>query len=104
MLSEVTSWNLDLKSRNNAGHAFIAIDISKMIPMELFEKRIESMINELKNAPKAKHADQIFVPGEMEWEKREKAVETGVLEITDAIADNLKSLSEKMEITLNITE
>ena len=33
ILSEVASWNLDMSSANNAGHAFIAIDISKMIPI-----------------------------------------------------------------------
>ena len=104
MLSEIASWNLDMSSVNNAGHAFIAIDIKQMISQEDFNKRISQVINELKNGPKAKGKDKIFLPGEMEWEKREKAVETGVLEITDAIADNLKSLSEKMEITLNITE
>ena len=104
MLSEIASWNLDMSSVNNAGHAFIAIDIKQMISQEDFNKRISQVINELKNGPKAKGKDKIFLPGEMEWEKREKTVETGVLEITDAIADNLKSLSEKMEITLNITE
>ena len=104
MLSEIASWNLDMSSVNNAGHAFIAIDIKQMISQEDFNNRISQVINELKNGPKAKGKDKIFLPGEMEWEKREKAVETGVLEITDAIADNLKSLSEKMEITLNITE
>jgi LDH2 family malate/lactate/ureidoglycolate dehydrogenase len=104
ILSEIASWNLDMSSVNNAGHAFIAIDIKQMISQEDFNKRISQVINELKNGPKAKGKDKIFLPGEMEWEKREKAVETGVLEITDAIADNLKSLSEKMEITLNITE
>ena len=104
MLSEIASWNLDMSSVNNAGHAFIAIDIKQMISQEDFNNRISQVINELKNGPKAKGKDKIFLPGEMEWEKREKTVETGVLEITDAIADNLKSLSEKMEITLNITE
>ena len=104
MLSEVTSWNLDLKSRNNAGHAFIAIDISKMIPMELFEKRIESMINELKNAPKAKHADQIFVPGEMEWAKYEQAEERGWIEVTDVMVENMENLSKMTDIPVQWME
>ena len=104
MLSEVTSWNLDLKSRNNAGHAFIAIDISKMIPMELFEKRIESMINELKNAPKAKHAEKIFVPGEMEWAKFEQAEDRGWIEVTDAMVENMDNLSKMTDIPVQWME
>ena len=38
----------------------------------------------------------------MEWAKREEALETGMLEITDAIAENLKSLSESTNIELSI--
>ena len=102
MLSEIASWNLDMSSVNNAGHAFVAIDIKQMMSEEVFNKRISQMINELKNGPKAKGKDEIFLPGEMEWEKHEKAVETGILEITDAMADSLKSLSETMDIELNI--
>ncbi len=94
ILSEITSWNLDLSAPNNAGHAFIAVDISKMMPMDLFVSRINQMANELRNAPKAKGADRIFLPGEMEWEKRAAAEQSGVLEVTDAMAEEYKKLSE----------
>lgn len=104
ILSEITSWNLDLSAPNNAGHAFIAIDISKMMPMDLFISRINQMTNELKNGPKAKGADKIFLPGEMEWEKREKAVESGIIEVTEAMAESLKALSKTMGIALEIIE
>lgn len=104
ILSEIASWNLDLSSVNNAGHAFIAIDVSKMMPMDTYTSRINQMANELKNGPLAKGAEKIFLPGEMEWEKREKAIESGMLEITGAMAESLKSLSEAMGIALEIME
>ena len=104
ILSEVASWNLDLSSVNNAGHAFIAIDVSKMMPMDTYTSRINQMANELKNGPLAKGAEKIFLPGEMEWEKREKVIESGMLEITEAMAESLKSLSEATGIALEITE
>ena len=94
ILSEVTSWNLDLKSTNNAGHAFIAIDISKMMPKETFSARMEQMANELKRSKLAKNATKIFLPGEMEWEKRELAEKSGYLEVTDAMAESYIKLSE----------
>lgn len=93
ILGEVPSWNLDLKTKNKAGHAFIAIDASQFMPKETFEKRIMQMVEGLHNAPKAKNASQIFIPGEMEWEKREKALEKGELEITDVMAENYEKLS-----------
>ena len=100
ILSEIASWNLDLSSTNNAGHAFIAIDISKMLPMELFTARINQMANELKNGPKAKGAEKIFLPGEMEWEKRQQAIDSGELEITDAMVSSLQQLSESTGVSL----
>lgn len=94
MMSEVSSWNLDLASRNNAGHAFIALDISKMLPTELYGARMEKLIHELKSAPIAKNATKIFLPGEMEWEKYERAKESGWIELTDAMVENMEHLSK----------
>ena len=65
-----------------------------MIPMELFEERVEHMVNELKNAPKAKHAEKIFIPGEMEWAKYEAAEECGWIEVTAAMVENMENLSK----------
>ena len=104
MLSEVASWNLDLSSVNNVGHAFFAMDISKMIPAEQYRERIAKVTEELKNGPKAKGKDRILLPGEMEWEKREKALVSGEIEITDAHADSLKDLAERTGIAINLLE
>lgn len=104
ILSQVASWNLDLSSVNNAGHAFIAIDIAQMIGMEQFGDRIGQMIDELKNGEKAKGVSQIFLPGEMEWAKREKALESGELELTDAMAGSLQKLAEMSALTLDLIE
>lgn len=104
ILSEITSWNLDLSAPNNAGHAFIAIDISKMLPMEEFTKRINKMAEELKNSPKASGAERIFLPGEMEWDKRELAERSVEIEITASMAESFAALSNEMGIELEITE
>ena len=104
ILSEIASWNLDLSSVNNAGHAFIAIDISKMMPQDVYSARISQMADELRNGPKAKGKDRIFLPGEMEWERREKALEIGEIELTDAMADSLKALSDRNGIAINVIE
>ncbi len=102
ILSEVASWNLDLSSTNNAGHAFIAVDVSQMMPIDVFTARINQMADEIKNGPTAKNAKKIFLPGEMEWEKREKALETGELTLTDAMAESLKQLANATGLTLNL--
>ena len=102
MLSQITSWNLDMPSANNAGHAFIAIDVSQMMLAEQYNGRINQMIDEIKNGPKAKGAEHIFMPGEMEWSKREKALQSGELQLTDAMAASLQQLSDATGIPLKL--
>ena len=102
MLSQITSWNLDMPSANNAGHAFIAIDVSQMMPAEQYNARMNQMINEIKNGPKAKGAEHIFMPGEMEWSKREKALQSGELQLTDAMAASLQQLSDATGVPLKL--
>ncbi len=94
ILSQVASWNLDLKSVNNAGHAFIAVDVSQMLPYDEFIARMTQMVDELHAAPKAKGVDRIFIPGEMEWDKYAAAHENGYITVTDAMVENYQKLSE----------
>lgn len=63
--------------------------IARMLPMDEFEARMEQLVAELKSAPLAKNAQKIFVPGEMEWERREKSLAENRLELTDNMAENL---------------
>lgn len=100
LLGEVRSWNLDLGSRNNVGHAFLAIDVSKMLPFELFEERMERLAGELHSAKKAKDADRIYLPGEMEWEKYDAALQRGELRLTDAMEGSLSKLADLLKIDL----
>ena len=102
LLSEVKSWNLDLATPNNVGHAFIAVDISQILPMELFEARMAQLADELHSADKAKGADRIYLPGEMEWEKYDAALRSGQLQLTDTMAENLAKLSGMFQIELKM--
>ena len=104
MLSQISSWNLQLDKENNAGHAFIAIDVSQMMDADLFASRVAQMVDELKSAPKAKGAEQIFMPGEMEWARRDKALKAGKLELTDAMVAALQSLSDSNNVAINFEE
>jgi len=100
LLHDIPSWNLELSAPNNAGHAMIAIDVRQMLPLESFQNRMEQMALELKNAPRAIHADRILLPGEMEWEKRDAALQRGSLELTDAMVQNFEKLSDMTQISL----
>lgn len=101
LLSQVVSWNLDLEAKNNVGHAFIAVDLAQMLPMDEFEARMEQMVKELESAPLAKNAQKIFVPGEMEWAKREKALAENRLELADNMAENLERAAALTKTSLH---
>ena len=90
---DITSWCFDLPSKNTASHAFIAINIETMIPKEAFEKRVDEYIDYVKSAPKAKGKDTIYMPGEIEWNRKQAADENGI-EMPDDVADSLEKLAE----------
>jgi LDH2 family malate/lactate/ureidoglycolate dehydrogenase len=60
------------------GAAFIAIDVGAMTPPHRFHERISELVKEIHDAPKADGAERIFLPGEMECEKRRAALEEGI--------------------------
>lgn len=94
----VLSWSFaDASLPTDHGAAFIAVDIGAMMPREQFEARMAQTIREIRNAPKAEGADRIYLPGEMEWERREKALVEGIEFPPDVLA-NLRPLAKEMGI------
>ena len=75
---EVSSWVSDTSDRPNEGHAFMAIDVGKMMPIQTFKARMDRMIREIKESPKAKGSERIYLPGEMEYERREVVLKEGM--------------------------
>ncbi len=63
-----------------------------MLPIDEFKQRMDAMIRELRQAPKAKGAERIYVPGEMEWEKRREALAQGI-PLPDDVLDSLRGLA-----------
>ncbi len=78
IMSEVKSWMLDSLEPANQGHAFIAIDIGAMMPPALFAARMQQMTSEIRQAPLAVGAERIYLPGEKEWEHRQRALAEGI--------------------------
>ena len=91
---EVPSWIEDQPKPVNQGHAFIAIDVSKIMPLPDFKARMDKMIREIRSAPKAKNSDRIYLPGGMEWEKREMALKQG-MQLPDHVIGSLTDLAQE---------
>jgi ureidoglycolate dehydrogenase (NAD+) len=76
---DVESWTDAAPSRpTHHGGAFLAIDVGQILPLQSFKARLDAMIRDIRQTPKAKGAERICVPGEMEWEKRRAALAYGI--------------------------
>ena len=93
VMSGVSSWVLDSPNPTNEGHAFIAIDIAQMMPLGEFKGRMDGMIREIKAAPLARGAERIYLPGEIELEKRDVVLVEGIMLPPDVVA-SLRGLAE----------
>jgi ureidoglycolate dehydrogenase (NAD+) len=92
-LSGIQGWINESGTPADQGHAFIAIDVNALMPIDTFKARMDAMIREIKAAPKAAGAERIYLPGEMEWERRDQALRHG-LQLPDSVLTNLLGLAE----------
>ncbi len=93
---EVGSWIFDDPSvPTGHGHAFLAFDIGAIAGPDLFKDRADRMIREIREAPKAKGSDRIFLPGEMEFEKMQDATANGI-PLPQEVVDGLVAVADEL--------
>ena len=97
---DVTSWVLDTPEPVNQSHSFIVMDINAIMPIDLFKKQMDALIRQIKNAPKAKGAERIYLPGEMEWDYRKKVLEHGI-QLPDHVIIRLKGLAQDYDLDIS---
>ena len=73
--------------KSNCGHFMIALDISKLMPLDTFNARMERYIEEIHAVPLAQGHDRIFYPGEMEACNDGDNRRDGILLPDDTLAD-----------------
>jgi LDH2 family malate/lactate/ureidoglycolate dehydrogenase len=95
MTQQVPSWRGDVPGPTNCGHAFIAINVGAIMPIQDFKARMDRMIREIKASPKVKGTERIYLPGEMEWERRDEALEKG-MQLPEHVVASLMGLAEDM--------
>lgn len=93
-------WN-DFKNPQDVGHVFFALDISKFEDPDVFRKRIGQMIQEIKSLPKNPGVQEIFLPGELEQTRADRARAQGI-ELSDIVYEELRALGEKKNIEFTL--
>jgi ureidoglycolate dehydrogenase (NAD+) len=94
----ILSWSFaDATLATGHGAAFMAIDINAMMPIDEFKQRVDQTIREIRAAPRTKGVERIYLPGEMEWERREKALANGI-ELPEDVAKSLQALAGELSL------
>lgn len=76
------------------GSLFILIDPNILRPIEEFKKDVTSLIDEVKNSPKAQGVKEIYFPGEKSQKERNENIAKNEFELDDKIFDELMQLMD----------
>jgi LDH2 family malate/lactate/ureidoglycolate dehydrogenase len=94
----VKSWTFSGASEPTGhGAMFIAINIASFIQPVEFKQRMDHLIREIHGAAKADGVERIYVPGEIEFERREKALKDGI-ELPADVVGSLQGLAEDLHL------
>jgi len=93
-------WN-DFTNPQNVGHIFSVLDISKYTDVGEFKKRTDQMIREIKESPKAKNVNEIFLPGEIELRKAAQRRKEGI-PMPEVVFEDLRKLGEKWNVPFTL--
>jgi LDH2 family malate/lactate/ureidoglycolate dehydrogenase len=100
LAAHVLSWSYaDASLPTDHGAALIAMDVKQMMPADVFEQRMRELVRQIREAPRAKGTVRIYLPGEMEWERRERALRDGI-DLPEDVVAPLRLLAEESGIEL----
>jgi LDH2 family malate/lactate/ureidoglycolate dehydrogenase len=80
------------------GHFFGAISIDAFRPKDEFKRDMDDLIRRLKNAPKAKGAERIYIHGEKESEESERRLKLGI-PLNPKVAEELRTIARQLGIS-----
>jgi LDH2 family malate/lactate/ureidoglycolate dehydrogenase len=91
----------DFENPQNVGHFFVALDVSKFVDLGHFKDRIEKMKGEIKSLPKTPGTESIFMPGEIEQQRKKDRKANGI-ELSDVTYKDLQGLCEKHSVPFDL--
>jgi LDH2 family malate/lactate/ureidoglycolate dehydrogenase len=91
----------DFKNPQNVGHFFHVIDISKFMDPDDFKKKIARMVNDVRTMKKNPGVSELFLPGEIEYRRREERKAKGV-PVSEAIFKELEEVSKKYGVEFTV--
>jgi LDH2 family malate/lactate/ureidoglycolate dehydrogenase len=96
MAWQVRSWTYaDPALATGHGAAFLALDVEAFLPTDQFLSRMDQIIREIRGSEKSPGSARILLPGEREFEARDRALAHG-LELPDDVVASLREAAAEM--------
>jgi len=89
----------ELDRQVSAGFVVQAVDIAAFAEPARFEQDIQFMIAEIRNSPRASGVERIYLPGEIEWLKKQERLEKGIL-VPDSLLLELEKVAGELGVRL----
>lgn len=89
--------------RHDVGHLMIAIDISRFLPLDSFNKRMESFITQIRSSPITPGSGPVLLPGEIEYRREQEARRLGVPIPREKLAA-LQRLGEELHVPVSLSD
>ena len=96
------SWagcSADPPTRGGSGFLCLAIKIESFIDIEEYKKEIDILCEWIRSSPTMPGVGKIYLPGEIEWEKREEREAEGIF-VEDETWTELRACAEELGVAL----
>ena len=79
------------------GHFFLALDLERFAPREIFEERLEAFVTMIKESRKALDQNTIYIPGEKE-QLRTQAHQASGIPLSKTVYDALRKIAAECDL------
>jgi LDH2 family malate/lactate/ureidoglycolate dehydrogenase len=97
--SEVTDMYEDMERAQNVGHLFGVLPIDCFEPSDIYKRRVDKAIREIRGVPRAPGVERIYLPGEREQILAEEQGRSGI-PIKLPVLDELLEVGKSLGVTL----
>jgi LDH2 family malate/lactate/ureidoglycolate dehydrogenase len=91
----------DLDHPQGIGHFLLALNVGAFVPLRQFYESVNSLVQVIKSSEKAEGVEEIFVPGEIEFRRRDRALREGV-SLSPEVAQELKALADDLGVEMPV--
>lgn len=88
--------------RSGAGHLFIAIDVEAAGDPEGYAARVAELVDEVKSAPLAQDAQEVFYPGEVEDRAAARVIRDGGLWLPEQTMTDLRRIADEQHVKFTL--